>query len=71
MHNDSSTTIFIFEHFRYAIDNDAPKDIELAYFRGKNLTGSPEKCFQNYQYCPYAARTMLKILHMYSYIFGD
>lgn len=63
--------MFIFENFRYAIDNGAPKDIETAYFLGKNSTGFSEKCFKNYQYCPYAARTMLKILHMYSYIFGD
>lgn len=49
----------------------APKEIEKAYLRGRNLIGVSEKCYINYPYCPYAARTMLKILHIYSYIFGD
>lgn len=67
----STISHFNFIFFRYAIDNGAPNDIEVAYLRGKNATGFSEKCFNNYQYCPYAARTMLKVLHIYSYIFGD
>lgn len=60
-----------FKNYRYAIDIGAPEEIEIAYQRGQNATGFSEKCYKSYPYCPYAARTMLKILHIYSYIFGD
>lgn len=48
-----------------------PKEIERAYLHGKNSTDSAEKCYKNYRYCPYSARTMLKILQIYSNIFGE
>lgn len=64
-------SLIILHLHRYAIDIGAPEEIEMAYLRGKNLTGSSEKCYPSYPYCPYAAQTMLKILHIYSYIFGD
>lgn len=48
-----------------------PNKIEVAYKNGMKFTGFPEKCYKNYTYCPYTARTMLKILNIYSYIFGD
>lgn len=57
-------------HFRYAIKAGAPKEIELAHNHGKNSTKSFELCYKHYPYCPYSARTMLKILRLYSYIFG-
>lgn len=56
--------------FRYAIKAGAPKEIELAHNHGKNSTKSFELCYKHYPYCPYSARIMLKILRLYSYIFG-
>lgn len=47
-----------------------PEEIELAHSRGKESVKSFELCYQHYPYCPYSARTMLKVLHIYSYIFG-
>lgn len=47
-----------------------PKEIELAHTYGKNAINSYEMCYSSYPYCPYSANIMLKILKIYSYIFG-
>lgn len=48
---------------------DVPKEIETAYTHGEKSTKTHEKCYKYYPYCPYSARTMLKVLEIYSYIF--
>lgn len=49
---------------------DVPKEIELAHNRGKQSEKSFERCYKFYKYCPYSAHTMLKLLQIYTYIFG-
>lgn len=48
---------------------DVPKEIKLAHNRGKSEK-SFEACYKFYSYCPYSARTMLRVLQIYTYIFG-
>lgn len=48
----------------------APEEIKMAYSHGKKSMKSFEQCYKNYPFCPYSARTMLKLLKIYSYIFG-
>lgn len=47
-----------------------PKEIEMAYSRGNKSKKSFEQCYKYYQFCPYSARTMFKLLKIYSFIFG-
>lgn len=50
---------------------DVPNEIETAYLHGINSTQSFEKCYKKFPYCPYSARIMLKLLQLYSYVFGE
>lgn len=53
--------------FRYGLANGAPKAIENAYSLGLSAHKNYEKCYKQYPYCPYSAKTMLKLLQLYSY----
>lgn len=49
---------------------DTPQEIETAYNHGKSAMNSDEMCYKHYSYCPYSARTMLKILQYHAFLFG-
>lgn len=36
----------------------------------ENVSSSYKKCYTNYPFCPYSARTMLKLMQIDSYLFG-
>lgn len=69
-----SITFSFFASFslqRYGIKNGAPQKIQNAYEFGLKSDNYSEKCLKKYSMCPYTAKTMLKILAVYSYLFGS
>ncbi|XP_055302774.1 uncharacterized protein LOC129568642 isoform X2 [Sitodiplosis mosellana] len=68
---DNEDALIISHLLEYAMTGGGvPEEIELAHSRGKQSEKSFERCYKHYPYCPYSARTMLKVLQIYSYIFG-
>ena len=44
----------------------APAKVARAFSRGLALQGSPERCYDEYPFCVYSAKTMLRVLEWFS-----
>ena len=67
---------FVFkDFFRNTLDNvKVPKKLKKAFENGynynKNLDEDFKNCYKDYPFCPYSAKTMIKIITFNKAVFG-
>lgn len=65
--------IFCLLLYRYSVTiiKSAPNDITKAYEQGQKYLNKSAKCYQQYPFCPFSAKIMLKILEVYTHLLNN